>query len=126
MMIMAEEKTTKKTVKTVKKDVKAAAPKKVEATKKVETVEKTYAVRGNIFEGKVVSAKADKTVTVQRILTQYVQKYERYRKVKSKIKAHNPASMNAKEGDIVRIGETRKISKTKNFIVVEIIREAKQ
>ena len=126
MMIMAEEKTTKKTVKTVKKDVKAAAPKKVEETMKVETVEKTYPVRGNIFEGKVVSAKADKTVTVQRVLTQYVQKYERYRKVKSKIKAHNPLSINAKEGDIVKIGETRKISKTKNFVVMEIIQEAKQ
>ncbi len=124
---MAEEKTTKKTAKkTVKKDVKAAAPKKVKETIKIETVEKTYPVRGNIFEGKVISAKADKTVTVQRVLTQYVQKYERYKKVKSKIKAHNPASMNAKEGDIVRIGETRKISKTKNFVVMEIINEAKQ
>ena len=35
-------------------------------------------------------------------------------------------SMNAKEGDIVKIGETRKISKTKNFVVMEIITEAKQ
>ena len=45
---MAEEKTTKKTVKTVKKDVKAAAPKKVEETKKVvktkEIVKKEVAI----------------------------------------------------------------------------------
>ena len=122
---MAEEKKTVKK-KTVKKDVKVETPKKVKETIKVETVEKTYPVRGNIFEGKVISAKANKTVTVERALTQYVQKYERYKKIKSKIKAHNPESINAKEGDIVQIGETRKISKTKNFVVMKIINEAKQ
>ncbi len=88
------------------------------------STEKTYPVRGNIFEGKVTSAKANKTVTVERMLSQYLQKYERYKKVRSKIKAHNPLSINAKEGDLVRVGETRKISKTKNFIVMEIIRKA--
>ena len=85
--------------------------------------EKTYPIRGNVFEGKVVSAKAAKTVTVERILIQYVPKYERYKKVKSKVKAHNPESINAKEGDNVRIGETRRISKTKNFIVMEILKK---
>ena len=130
MMIMAEEK-KKTTKKVVKKETKAVAPKETKKVKteanKVETVkEKTYAIRGNIFEGEVISAKANKTVTVQRILTQYVSKYERYKKVRSKVKAHNPESINAKEGDTVRIGETRRISKTKNFIVMEIIKEAKQ
>ena len=121
---MAEEKIVKKaTKKVVKKDVKAVAPKK--EVKTTPAKEKTYAVRGNIFEGTVVSAKANKTVTVERILTQYIQKYERYKKVKSKVQAHNPESINAKEGDKVRIGETRKISKTKNFIVMKIIEEKK-
>jgi len=130
MMIMSE--TEKKAIeKVVKKEETVAvkkAPKKelVKAVSKIITVEKTYPVRGNIFEGKVISAKANKTVTVQRILTQYVSKYERYKKVKSKLKAHNPESINAKEGDTVRIGETRRISKTKNFIVMEILNEAKK
>lgn len=77
-------------------------------------------VRGNIFTGKVVSAKAAKTVTVEREITHFVTKYERYKKVKSKIAAHNPECINAKEGDIVTIGETRKLSKTKNFVVMKI------
>lgn len=97
---------------------------KTETTKVVDTTEKTYPIRGNIFEGKVTSAKANKTVTVERMISQYIQKYERYRKVRSKIKAHNPSNINAKEGDIVKVGETRKISKTKNFVVMEIIRKA--
>ena len=95
----------------------------------VETVagkEVTYPIRGNIFEGKVVSAKSDKTVTVERELIQYLTKYERYKKIRSRIKAHNPVSIGAKEGDWVKIGETRRISKTKSFVVMEVIKDKKQ
>ena len=84
--------------------------------------EKNYSVRGNIFTGTVVSAKSPKTVIVERTLTHFVKKYERYKKVKSRIPAHNPLEINAKEGDTVRIGETRKLSKTKSFIVLEIMK----
>ncbi len=83
-----------------------------------------FSVRGAVLTGLVVSAKAPKTVTVQRIITKYVTKYERYKKIKSKVKAHNPESINAKEGDMVVIGETRKLSKTKNFVVLEILKKA--
>jgi len=88
--------------------------------------EEKYAIRGNIFEGKVISAKASKTVNVERELTQYIPKYERYKKIRSRIKAHNPESINAKEGEWVRIGETRRISKTKNFVVMEVLKDKKQ
>lgn len=84
--------------------------------------EEKYSIRGNIFEGKVISAKSRKTITVERILTQYIPKYERYKKIKSKIKAHVVSGMHPKEGDIVRIGETRRISKTKNFVLMKIIK----
>lgn len=108
------------------------AEKKVKKEKKevqpilVKREEEVFAIRGNIFEGKVVSSKANKTVTVERMLTQYLPKYERYKKVRSRIKAHNPESINAKEGDWVRIGETRRISKTKSFVVMEVIKDKKQ
>ena len=119
----------KKTVKKViKKDstAKAAAPKKeANQVNSVETKEKTYPIRGNIFEGKVVSAKANKTVTVERVLTHYISKYERYKKVFSKVKAHVPSGMVVKEGDIVQIGETRRISKTKNFVLMKVISDKK-
>ncbi|MFH1240517.1 MAG: 30S ribosomal protein S17 [Candidatus Diapherotrites archaeon] len=78
-------------------------------------------VRGNIFTGIVTSAKADKTVTVERQLVKKVRKYERYKKIRSKIHAHNSKCVSAKEGDTVRIGETRKLSKTKSFVVMDIL-----
>ena len=77
-------------------------------------------VRGNIFTGKVVSAKARKTVTVERVITHFVPKFERYKKVTSKIAAYNPDCIAAKENDIVKIGECRKLSKTKAFVVLAI------
>ncbi|MBS3057519.1 MAG: hypothetical protein J4415_02720 [Candidatus Diapherotrites archaeon] len=40
-------------------------------------------VRGNMFEGIVIRAKAPKTIIMERYLMQYVRKYERYRKVRS-------------------------------------------
>jgi small subunit ribosomal protein S17 len=104
--------------------VKKVKEKKEAVAAPVAEKEVNYPIRGNIFEGKVVSAKANKTVTIERELVQYLPKYERYKKIRSKIKAHNPTSINAKEGDIVKFGETRRISKTKNFIVMEIVKKA--
>jgi small subunit ribosomal protein S17 len=85
----------------------------------------TISVRGNVFRGKVISAKADKTVSIERELIKYIPKYERYRKIRSKIAAHNPPCINAKEGDIVTVGETRKLSKTKSFVVLSKIGQKK-
>ncbi len=82
-------------------------------------------VRGNVFTARVVSDKADKTAIVERVLTHYVPKYERYKNVRSRIAAHNPKCINAKENDIVRIGETRKLSKTKAFSIMAIEGHAK-
>lgn len=81
-------------------------------------------IRGSIFVGVVKSAKAPLTVTVEKELVRYVSKFERYKKDKAVVKAHNPPEINAGEGDLVKVGETRKISKTKSFVVVEILRKA--
>lgn len=79
-------------------------------------------VRGNMLEGIVIRAKAPKTVIVERYLMQYVRKYERYKRVRSRITAHKPDCIPLAVGDKVRIGETRKLSKTKSFVVVEVIK----
>jgi len=75
--------------------------------------------RKKIFTGVTISAKMQKTVTVEFIRQRYIPKYERYEKRRTRIKAHNPECVNAKEGDVVRIAECRPLSKTKNFVVIE-------
>jgi len=87
---------------------------------------KSLSTRGNEFTGKVVSDKMDKTVVVLRELTHFIAKYERYKKVKSRIAAHNPQEINARIGDVVTIAETRRISKTKNFVVTGIVKREEQ
>ena len=78
-------------------------------------------VRGRIFTGTVVSDKMAKTVTVAWTRRMHVPKYERYEKKRSKIAAHNPGCINAKKGDVVRIAESRPLSKTKHFVVIEVL-----
>ena len=83
--------------------------------------EEGLSLRGRTFVGTVISARMQKTVTVEWERKHFLKKYERYEKRKSKVKAHNPKSVDAKEGDVVKIMECRPISKTKNFIVVEVM-----
>ena len=78
-------------------------------------------VRGARLVGRVVSDKGKKTVVVERDVTKKVSKYKRMARGRSRIPAHNPDEIGAKVGDTVRIGETRKISKTKSWVVLEIV-----
>lgn len=80
-------------------------------------------VRGRVLEGVVVSSKMDKTVVVKRDYLQYVPKFLRYERRKSRIPSHNPPCVSAKEGDHVRIAECRPLSKTVSFVVVERLEE---
>ena len=76
-------------------------------------------VRGRVFEGVVVSAKMDKTVVVERDYLSYVSKFMRYERRHSRIPSHNPPCIDAREGDHVIVAETRPLSKTVSFVVVE-------
>ena len=76
-------------------------------------------LRGRVFEGVVTSDASVNTVTVEETNIKRVKKYNRYMKTKTKFHAHNPPCIGAKVGDQVRISECRKLSKTKNFVVIE-------
>jgi small subunit ribosomal protein S17 len=116
---------------TEKKEIKrAAAPKKQETARAKQPVtneDKVMAhlkLHGKEFVGTVISDRATKTVTVEWERRRLIAKYERYEKRYSRVYAHNPITINAKMGDTVRIQETRPLSKTKNFVVVEVIKKA--
>lgn len=79
-------------------------------------------VRGQVLSGIVVSDKMDKTVVVQRTFEKKIAKYERYEKRKTKVHAHNPPCINAKEGDNVTVAECRPLSKTKAYVIIEVAR----
>ena len=80
-------------------------------------------IRGRILEGVVDSAKMDKTVIIRRDYLHYVPKLKRYEKRRSRIPAHNPPCIGAREGDRVKIAECRPISKTVSFVVIEKLEE---
>ncbi len=79
--------------------------------------------RGRSFTGTVISTRMQKTAIVEWEHKNYLRKYERFEKRRSKVMAHNPACINADEGDIVRIMECRPLSKAKNFVVIEVLGE---
>ncbi len=83
-------------------------------------------VRTKVLEGKVVSAKMQRTVIVQKDYLHYIPKYMRFERRRSRISAHNPPCISAKEGDIVKIAECRPISKTVSFVVVEKVSEGEK
>ncbi len=76
-------------------------------------------------QGRVVSNKMDKTVTVL-VERQVKHKlYGKYLKRSTKLHAHD-ADNACNEGDVVRVTEIAPMSKTKNWRVVEIVTRAAQ
>ncbi len=75
-------------------------------------------------EGKVVSDRMDKTVTV--VVDRQIKHpiYKKYITRTSKYMAHDEEN-SAKEGDVVRIMSTRPLSKQKSWRLTEILEEAK-
>ena len=77
------------------------------------------------IEGRVVSNKMQKTVTV--LLERQVQHplYGKIVRRSTKVHAHDENG-ECKEGDVVRIVETRPLSTTKNWRVVQVLTRAAQ
>lgn len=70
--------------------------------------------------GRVVSDKMDKTITVaiERMVKHRV--YKKYIRRTTKLHVHDENNL-SKVGDLVRIRETRPLSKTKSWTLVEVI-----
>lgn len=74
--------------------------------------------------GIVVSDARDKTVTVEVPRSTRHPKYDKIVRTSSKFHAHDEAN-DAKLGDRVLIAETRPLSKTKRWRVVEVLERAR-
>ena len=74
-------------------------------------------------EGRVVSNKMQKTVTVLLERSVKHDMYGKYGRLSTKVHAHDENG-ECREGDLVRIAECRPLSKTKNWKVVEIVERA--
>ncbi len=74
--------------------------------------------------GTVTSDKMEKTITVSVETVKRHPLYKKTIKTSKKYKVHDENN-EAKTGDIVRIMETRPISKDKRFRLIEIVKKAK-
>jgi small subunit ribosomal protein S17 len=77
-----------------------------------------------VRQGRVVSSKPDKTITVQIDVARRHPKYEKIVHLSRTLHAHD-ARNEAGEGDLVRVVETRPLSRTKRWRLVEILQKAK-
>lgn len=73
------------------------------------------------FKGKVVSAKMAKTATVLVLRQKIHPLYKKRTKFAKKYHVEDP--LGVKEGDEVKFVETRPISKTKRWKIVEVIKK---
>lgn len=76
-----------------------------------------------VYTGRVVSDKTDKTITVAVESYKVHRLYGKRVKHTKKMVTHDENNT-AKTGDIVRIMETRPLSKTKRYRLVEVVEEA--
>ena len=80
----------------------------------------SLAIRGKIFEGIVINAKAKGTAVIQKESPVYFKKFKRFGRSKNKIHAHIPSNLNVQKGDYVVAAECRPISKSVSFVIVEV------
>jgi small subunit ribosomal protein S17 len=73
----------------------------------------------------VVSAGGDKTITVQIAVSRRHATYEKVVRRTSKLRAHDEGNQ-ARKGDIVRVVESRPLSRTKRWRLAEVLERAPQ
>ncbi len=86
---------------------------------------KDHRGRRNIVKGQVVSDKGNKTISVLIYRLMKHPKYKKYIRKKSVFKAHDEQNQ-AKTGDVVKIYETRPLSKTKRWKLLEVVESTDQ
>ena len=79
--------------------------------------------RRRIFSGEVISDKMNKTRVVQVRWSAKHRKYYKTIQKAGKYKAHDEGNK-SKTGDVVKIMETRPISKDKRWVILEVVKSS--
>jgi len=90
--------------------------------------EKAVGTRGRIFEG-VVIRKFPKRLTIEFERTEFIPKYKRYLKKKTRIHARLPEALEneIQIGDLIRVQQCRPLSKIIHFLVLnKVAKETKK
>jgi small subunit ribosomal protein S17 len=77
-----------------------------------------------VRQGVVVSDKAEKTITVRIDVARRHRRYEKIVRSSSTVHAHDESN-DAHEGDIVRVIESRPLSRTKRWALVDVLERAR-
>ena len=77
-----------------------------------------------VRQGIVVSSKGDKSITVRIDIARRHRTYEKIVRSSTKLHAHDERN-EAGEGDVVRVVETRPLSKTKRWRLVDVVEKAR-
>jgi small subunit ribosomal protein S17 len=96
---------------------------KTSAKQSVAKEEPKKAKSSRAISGKVISNKMDKTIVVQVLRMVKHPVYGKYMRHYSKMYVHD-AENQSREGDVVKIKQSRPLSKLKSWTLVEIIRRA--
>jgi len=80
--------------------------------------------RPKVRQGKVVSAKADKTIVVRVDVTRRHRMYKKIIRESTTLHAHDERN-DANEGDLVRVIETRPMSKTKRWRLTDVLERSR-
>jgi len=77
-----------------------------------------------VRQGIVISSKGDKSITVRIDIARRHRTYEKIVRSSTKLHAHDERN-EAGEGDVVRVVETRPLSKTKRWRLVDVVEKAR-
>ena len=75
-------------------------------------------VKRELFQGVVVKKDSNRSATITWDRSRLVPKYERYALLRSRLRVHNPACINAQLGEMVVAARTKPLSKTKHHVII--------
>jgi small subunit ribosomal protein S17 len=107
-----------------KQKAKRAAAPKAEAAVVPDEAREHGPGRPKVRQGVVVSAKPNKTITVRIDVTRRHQVYKKIVRTSSTLHVHDESN-DANEGDLVRVVETRPLSRLKRWRLVEVLERSR-